>query len=135
MGVRGLGDERKPAVVLLSGGLDSATVLAIAKREGYEVFALSFAYGQRHGWELEAARRVAEAQGATEHKIATIDLRVFGGSALTDDIDVPKGRAMDEMAQGIPITYVPAWASDERSSCVVKTARPSRWIWRSATFT
>jgi 7-cyano-7-deazaguanine synthase len=94
--------------VLLSGGLDSATVLAIAKREGYEVFALSFAYGQRHGWELEAARRVAEAQGATEHKIATIDLRVFGGSALTDDIDVPKGRAMDEMAQGIPITYVPA---------------------------
>jgi 7-cyano-7-deazaguanine synthase len=103
-----LGANRKRAVVLLSGGLDSATVLAMAKSEGYEVFALSFAYGQRHSWELEAARRVAKAQGATEHKIATIDLRVFGGSALTDDLDVPKGRAMDEMAHGIPITYVPA---------------------------
>jgi len=95
-------------VVLLSGGLDSATVLAMAQREGYDAYALSFAYGQRHSWELEAARRVAEAQGAKEHKTATIDLRIFGGSALTDDIDVPKGRAAEEMAQGIPITYVPA---------------------------
>jgi len=95
-------------VVLLSGGLDSATVLAMAQREGYDAYALSFAYGQRHSWELEAARRVAEAQGAKEHKTATIDLRILGGSALTDDIDVPKGRAAEEMAQGIPITYVPA---------------------------
>jgi 7-cyano-7-deazaguanine synthase len=103
-----LGDRGKRAVVLLSGGLDSATVLAMAQREGYDAYALSFAYGQRHSWELEAARRVAEAQGAKEHKTATIDLRIFGGSALTDDIDVPKGRAAEEMAQGIPITYVPA---------------------------
>ena len=98
----------KRAVVLLSGGLDSATVLAIARSEGYECYALSFSYGQRHIWELEAAERVADALGAKEHKIATIDLRVFGGSALTAEIDVPKGRAPDEMSNGIPITYVPA---------------------------
>ena len=96
------------AVVLLSGGLDSATVLAMARREGFACYALSFAYGQRHAWELEAARRVAASLGAEEHRIATIDLRVFGGSALTDDIEVPKGRATEEMAAGIPITYVPA---------------------------
>jgi len=101
-------DSKRKAVVLLSGGLDSATVLAIARCEGYEAFALSFSYGQRHLWELEAARRVAAAIGATEHRIAEIDLRVFGGSALTADIAVPKGRAMDEMANGIPVTYVPA---------------------------
>ena len=101
-------DIGKKAVVLLSGGLDSATVLAIARRKGYEAFALSFAYGQRHLWELEAARRVAAAGGAAEHRITVIDLRVFGGSALTDDIAVPKGRAMDEMAHRIPVTYVPA---------------------------
>lgn len=99
---------KKPAVVLLSGGLDSATVLAIARKEGFEVSALSFAYGQRHSWELEAARRVAAAGGAAHHRIATIDLRVFGGSALTDEIDVPKGRDAEEMSHGIPITYVPA---------------------------
>lgn len=98
----------KKAVVLLSGGLDSATVLAIAKHEGYAPYALSFAYGQRHAWELEAAKRVAAPLGAVEHRIATIDLRIFGGSALTADIDVPKGRATDEMSHGIPITYVPA---------------------------
>ncbi|HEY1648377.1 MAG TPA: 7-cyano-7-deazaguanine synthase QueC [Terracidiphilus sp.] len=98
----------KRAVVLLSGGLDSATVLAIAKSEGYECFALSFSYGQRHAWELEAAKHVAASIGAAEHRIATIDLRVFGGSALTADIDVPKGREPEEMGQGIPITYVPA---------------------------
>ena len=86
------------AVVLLSGGLDSATVLAIARSQGYECYALSFAYGQRHVWELEAAERVADALGAKEHKIATIDLRFFGGSALTAEIDVPKGRAPDEMS-------------------------------------
>jgi 7-cyano-7-deazaguanine synthase len=100
--------EAKRAVVLLSGGLDSATVLAIARSEGFEAHALSFSYGQRHSWELEAARRVAGSLGASDHRIATIDLRAFGGSALTDDIEVPKGRAMDEMAHGIPITYVPA---------------------------
>ncbi len=98
----------KRAVVLLSGGLDSTTVLAIAKSEGYEVFALSFSYGQRHRWELEAATRVARALGAAQHQVATIDLRAFGGSALTDDISVPKGRKLDEMSHGIPVTYVPA---------------------------
>jgi 7-cyano-7-deazaguanine synthase len=97
-----------PAVVLLSGGLDSATVLAIARSKGFDVSALSFAYGQRHSWELEAARRVAQAGGAVQHRIATIDLRVFGGSALTDEIDVPKGRNAEEMSHGIPVTYVPA---------------------------
>jgi 7-cyano-7-deazaguanine synthase len=98
----------KPAVVLLSGGLDSATVLAIARAQGYEAYALSFSYGQRHVWELEAAKRVATSLGAAQHRIASIDLRAFGGSALTADIDVPKGRAPDEMSHGIPITYVPA---------------------------
>jgi 7-cyano-7-deazaguanine synthase len=99
---------QKKAVVLLSGGLDSATVLAIARAEGYEPYALSFSYGQRHIWELEAAARVAAALGAAEHKTAHIDLRIFGGSALTADIAVPKGRALEEMGHGIPITYVPA---------------------------
>lgn len=100
--------DPKKAVVLLSGGLDSATVLAIAKSEGYKLHALSFSYGQRHAWELEAARRVAASIGVEQHRIAAIDLRAFGGSALTDDIAVPKGRAAEEMAHGIPITYVPA---------------------------
>jgi 7-cyano-7-deazaguanine synthase len=103
-----MGIESKKAVVLLSGGLDSATVLAIARSEGYEVYALSFRYGQRHVYELEAAARVAAAIGAAAHKTAAIDLRVFGGSALTGDIDVPKGRTADDMAHGIPVTYVPA---------------------------
>jgi 7-cyano-7-deazaguanine synthase len=94
--------------VLLSGGLDSATVLAIAKAEGYEVYALSFEYGQRHAWELECARRVALAGGAQEQRTVAIDLRGFGGSALTADIAVPKGRSTEEMAGEIPITYVPA---------------------------
>ncbi len=98
----------KKAVVLLSGGLDSATVLAIARSQGYELYALSFSYGQRHIFELEAARRVAASIGVAAHRIAAIDLRVFGGSALTGDIEVPKGRTADEMAHGIPITYVPA---------------------------
>lgn len=99
---------QKPAVVLLSGGLDSATVLAIARGQGFAVNALSFDYGQRHVWELKAARRVAEAGGAARHRIATTDLRIFGGSALTDNIDVPKGRGANQMSHGIPITYVPA---------------------------
>jgi 7-cyano-7-deazaguanine synthase len=96
------------AVVLLSGGLDSATTLAIAGAEGYECYALSFDYGQRHAVELEAARRVAASLGAARHVTATIDLRAFGGSALTDDIAVPKERSAGEIGQGIPITYVPA---------------------------
>lgn len=100
--------ERKRAVALLSGGLDSATTVAIAQHEGYEVYALSFDYGQRHSWELQAARRVAGSLAVAQHRTATIDLRAFGGSALTDEIGVPKGRAIDEMSTGIPITYVPA---------------------------
>lgn len=98
----------KPAVVLLSGGLDSATVLAIARSEGYACHALSFRYGQRHTVELKAAQRVAGALGAVEHRIADIDLRVFGGSALTADIAVPKDRDEGEMGSAIPVTYVPA---------------------------
>lgn len=98
----------KKAVLLLSGGLDSATTLALAKEQGYEVYALSFRYGQRHAVELNAAKQVAKALGAKEHKIADIDLRLFGGSALTDDISVPKLRSEDEISHGIPITYVPA---------------------------
>jgi 7-cyano-7-deazaguanine synthase len=93
------------AVVLLSGGLDSATVLAIAKSEGRDCYALSFAYGQRHGIELDAARRVADSIGVGEHVIFPMDLRLFGGSALTADVDVPKDAAG---AAGIPVTYVPA---------------------------
>jgi 7-cyano-7-deazaguanine synthase len=98
----------KSAVVLLSGGLDSSTVLAIARAEGFKTYALSFRYGQRHSRELEAAQRSAASLGVREHRVAEIDLRAFGGSALTDDITVPKDRAPDEMAHGIPITYVPA---------------------------
>ena len=100
--------KAKRAVVLLSGGLDSATVLAIARSQGYELYALSFSYGQRHVIELDAARRVSAAIGVKDHRIAAIDLRVFGGSALTDDIAVPKGRNVEEMGHGIPVTYVPA---------------------------
>lgn len=103
-----MASKSKRAVVLLSGGLDSATVLAIAKSQGYEPYALSFSYGQRHIVELEAARRVAAYLGVADHRIAQIDLRVFGGSALTADIAVPKGRNADAMSHGIPITYVPA---------------------------
>ncbi|HXE62489.1 MAG TPA: 7-cyano-7-deazaguanine synthase QueC [Bryobacteraceae bacterium] len=96
------------AVCLLSGGLDSATCLALARRDGFECYALSFDYGQRHQIELAAARRLADALGATAHRVAKIDLRVFGHSALTDDIAVPKGRDEHSMSEGIPITYVPA---------------------------
>lgn len=98
----------KPAVVLLSGGLDSATTLAIAQSQGFEPFALSFRYGQRHQVEIEAARRVAAARGVARHAILDIDLRQFGGSALTSDLAVPKGRDLAEMSTGIPVTYVPA---------------------------
>lgn len=98
----------EPAVVLLSGGLDSATVLAIARSEGYVQYALSFRYGQRHSVELEAARRIAQTQGVAHHVVANIDLRVFGGSALTDDIDVPHHASADDLGEEIPVTYVPA---------------------------
>jgi 7-cyano-7-deazaguanine synthase len=97
-----------PAVVLLSGGLDSATTLAIARSLGFDLFALSFAYGQRHEIELAAARRVAEAVGVREHRIIPIDLRSFGGSALTADLPVPRNRREREREAEIPITYVPA---------------------------
>ncbi|MDE3205329.1 MAG: 7-cyano-7-deazaguanine synthase QueC [Acidobacteriota bacterium] len=98
----------RPAVVLLSGGLDSTTVLAVAQRDGYRCHALSFDYGQRHDVELDAARRVAEAMGVEHHVTARIDLRAFGGSALTSDTAVPKGRSVADMEVGVPVTYVPA---------------------------
>jgi 7-cyano-7-deazaguanine synthase len=98
----------KQAVVLLSGGVDSSTVLAIAKAEGFGLNALSFRYGQRHEVELNAARNVAEQIGVNQHVILNIDLRKFGGSALTGEIEVPKGRSAAEMSRGIPVTYVPA---------------------------
>ena len=98
----------RPAVVLLSGGLDSSTTLALARRDGFACHALSFDYGQRHRTELDAARRVAQALGAVRHEVVTFDLRRFRGSALTDDIAVPKDRADAAIATGIPVTYVPA---------------------------
>jgi 7-cyano-7-deazaguanine synthase len=98
----------KKAVVLLSGGLDSATCLAVAKSEGFEPYALTFSYGQRHSAELEAARWVARAIGVSSHLVLEIDLRQIGGSALTDEIDVPKPDSVDEIGREIPITYVPA---------------------------
>ena len=99
---------RKNAVVLLSGGLDSTTVLAIARSEGFVVFAISFSYGQRHSLELESARRVADAMHVEKHLVVEFDLRAIGGSALTDEIDVPRGRSAQEMAGSVPVTYVPA---------------------------
>ena len=98
----------KPAVVLLSGGLDSTTVLAIAHAEGYVPHALSFRYGQRHSVELDAARRVADALGVADHVVADIDLRVFGGSALTAEISVPHHERAEDLTDEIPVTYVPA---------------------------
>ncbi len=96
------------AVILLSGGLDSATVGAMARAQGYALYALSFRYGQRHEVELKAAERVAAYLGVASHQIADIDLRLFGGSALTADMAVPKSRSADEIGRGIPVTYVPA---------------------------
>lgn len=96
------------AVVLLSGGIDSSTVAAMAKKEGYELHALSFRYGQRHDREIGAAKKVATFLGARQHLVIDIDLRAIGGSALTDRIDVPKGRGLEEISRGIPVTYVPA---------------------------
>jgi len=100
--------EARRAVVLVSGGLDSATTLAIARSHGFECSAISFDYGQRHRFELEAARKVCAANGVRQHIVVPIDLRAFGGSALTSDLDVPKDRSADEMSAGIPLTYVPA---------------------------
>jgi len=98
----------KPAVVLLSGGLDSATLLAMAAAQGFETHALSFRYGQRHVVELEAAAQLARRHGARRHVVVDFDLRTFGGSALTADLPVPKDRSVEQMGQGIPVTYVPA---------------------------
>jgi 7-cyano-7-deazaguanine synthase len=100
--------SEKKAVVLLSGGLDSATVLACARRDGCEPYALSFAYGQRHAVELKAAERVAQAMGAAKHLKINFDLTEIGGSALTGNIPVPKGRSGEQIGTGIPVTYVPA---------------------------
>ncbi len=101
-------DARPKAVVLLSGGVDSATAAALTARDGFALYALTFAYGQRHAAEIGAARRVAAALAVARHEVLTIDLRAFGGSALTADIEVPKDRTPDAMADGIPVTYVPA---------------------------
>lgn len=98
----------KRAVVLLSGGVDSTTTLAIAKSEGFDVYALTFRYGQRHEIEVQAAQKIAAALAALKHNVVTIDLRSFGGSALTSNMDIPKGRSAEEIGTGIPITYVPA---------------------------
>src|SRR4249920_42868 len=100
--------SKPKAVVLLSGGLDSSTVLAIAASEGFATYAMTFRYGQRHGVEVDAAKRVARALGARDHVIVDFDLRQFGGSALTGDIAVPKDRSPQQMGEGIPVTYVPA---------------------------
>ncbi|MFO1020012.1 MAG: 7-cyano-7-deazaguanine synthase QueC [Planctomycetales bacterium] len=103
-----MSDSGRKAVVLVSGGLDSATVLAIARQQGFTPYALSFDYGQRHKFELEAARNVCRSQGVQQHVTLNIDLRAFGGSALTSDLAVPKDRDEGAMQSGIPITYVPA---------------------------
>ena len=100
--------EKRPAVLLLSGGLDSTTMLAYAVANGYDVHAMTFRYGQRHSGEIEAARRVAAHYAVRDHVVVDIDLRTFGGSALTADIAVPKDRSSEAMATGIPVTYVPA---------------------------
>ena len=101
-------DSARKAVVLSSGGIDSTTAMAIARYEGFKIYSLSFFYGQRHAFELQAAQKVANAIGVTKHLVINIDLKQIGGSSLTDDIDVPKDRGEQEMTRGIPVTYVPA---------------------------
>jgi 7-cyano-7-deazaguanine synthase len=98
-------NNKRKAIVLSSGGVDSTTSMAIAKAEGYDIYSLSFRYGQRHSLELDAAQRVSKAFGAKEHLVIDIDLARIGGSALTDDIEVPKGRSEREMQKEIPVTY------------------------------
>src|ERR687883_1300377 len=100
--------DRPKAVLLLSGGLDSTTLLALATSQGYAVYAMTFRYGQRHAPEIEAARRVAARYGVAGHTVVDIDLRAFGGSALTSDLPVPKDRDAAALATGVPVTYVPA---------------------------
>lgn len=100
-------NEKRKAVVLSSGGIDSTTVMAIAKQEGFEIYSLSFFYGQRHSFELDAARKVADTLGVAEHLVINIDLKKIGASALTEDIEVPKDRDEQKMAEQIPVTYVP----------------------------
>jgi len=100
--------KNKKAVVLSSGGIDSTTVLAIAKSESYEIYSISFRYGQRHAQEIEASKKIAQLFGVKKHLVVDIDLAIIGGSALTDDIEVPKGRNESEMQKEIPVTYVPA---------------------------
>ena len=100
--------SRPGAVVLLSGGIDSTTVLGIAQEQGFETHAITFRYGQRHAMEIESAHRIAERMQVAQHVVVEFDLRVFGGSALTADIAVPQDRSVEEMGQGIPVTYVPA---------------------------
>jgi 7-cyano-7-deazaguanine synthase len=115
------------AIILLSGGLDSATAAAIARREGFELFALSVDYGQRHRFELEAARRVGAALGVKHHAVVQVDLAQFGGSALTGDIAVPKDRDAETMSHGIPVTYVPA-----RNTVLLSLALASAEVVRAA---
>ena len=100
--------NKKKAVILLSGGIDSATVLAFSVNDGFEPCVMTFNYAQRHAWELKAAERVAGSMGVKRRIVMRIDLRQFGGSALTDEIEVPKNRSIDEISRGIPVTYVPA---------------------------
>ena len=100
--------EIRKAIVLSSGGVDSTTVMAMARSEGYQIYSLSFHYGQRHVFELEAAKKIADKLGAARHLVIDVDLRKIGGSALTDDIEVPKSRGEKEMQREIPVTYVPA---------------------------
>ncbi len=101
-------NARKQAVVLLSGGLDSTTTLAIARDQGFETFAITFRYGQRHEAEVDAALRIAKRWAVTRHTVCEIDLRQFGGSALTDELEVPKAGSVEDIGAGIPVTYVPA---------------------------
>jgi len=101
-------ESARKAVVLSSGGIDSTTAMAIARYEGFKIYSMSFFYGQRHAFELQAAQKVADAIGVTKHLVINIDLKQIGGSSLTDDIDVPKDRGEQEMTRGIPVTYVPA---------------------------
>lgn len=101
-------NHTKKAVVLLSGGIDSTTAMAVAKHEGFEIYSLSFSYGQRHAFELKAAQKVADAIGVAEHLVINVDIEKIGGSSLTDDIDVPKDRDEISMSREIPVTYVPA---------------------------